>query len=199
LPADDEPKPRSDVELVLASVKRQAGAFEALVERYQGLVKLVAFRHSGAEADADDAAQEAFVRAYFSLPTLKEPASFKSWLLRIASNVARDIARRRGRRPSVSLTVDENAETPLPFEGISDAPSAPERLSRRELRLKIVEAIESLPEDYRQVAVLRYLEDLSYREIAARSGLREDTLRKRIHRANAMLRQKLRRYISEGP
>jgi len=199
LSEDDRPAPRSDAELVLASIRRQAGAFEELVERHQGLVKLVAFRHSGVEADADDAAQEAFVRAYFSLPTLKDPAAFKSWLLTIASNVARDIARRRGRRPSVSLTLDEDAETPLPFEGISEAPTAPERLSQRELRLKIVEAIESLPDDYRQVAVLRYLEDLSYREIAARSGLREDTLRKRIHRANAVLRQKLRRYISEGP
>lgn len=188
---------RTDAELVVASVRRTAGAFESLVERYQGLVKLVAYRHSGSEADAEDAAQEAFVRAYFSLPTLNEPASFKSWLLRIASNVARDIARRRGRRPAVSL--EEEAASAESVDRAASSSTAPEELAQRELRMRIVDAIESLPEDYREVAVLRYLEDLPYSEMANRLGLREDALRKRIHRANGMLREKLRRYMREEP
>ena len=192
----EEFRGRSDAELVVASIRRRSGAFEALVERYQGLVKLVAYRQSGVEADADDAAQEAFVKAYFSLPTLNDPERFKSWLLRIASNVARDIVRRRGRRPAVSLEEEAAAGQ---AEGATRALTASERLSRRELRMKIVSAIESLPEDYRAVAVLRYLEDLSYKEIAGRLGVREETLRKRIHRANGMLRQKLGRYMHEEP
>ena len=187
---------KGDAEVVLASIRRTRGAFEALVERYQGLVKLVAFRHSGSEADSEDAAQEAFVRAYFSLPSLRDPSSFKSWLLRIASNVARDIARRRGRRPAVSLEEEAAGEG---MERSGATATAPEELTQRELRMRIVSAIESLPEEYRQVAVLRYLEDLSYKEMAGRLGLREDTLRKRIHRANGMLREKLRRYMREEP
>ena len=185
---------QTDAELVLGSIRRRQGAFEELVERYQGLVKLVAFRHCGIEADASDAAQEAFVRAYFQLPSLKEPARFRGWLLQIASNVARDIARKRGRRHVVSFEEDlASTET----KAAASDQTVEEKLTQEELRLKIAEAIDSLPEDYRVVAVLRYLEDLQYKDIAARLGLREDTLRKRIHRANAILREKLRRYVRE--
>jgi RNA polymerase sigma-70 factor (ECF subfamily) len=183
-----------DAELVRAAVRRQAGAFEALVERYQGLVKLVAFRHIGFEADAADAAQEAFVRAYFSMANLKEPGHFRGWLLKITANVALDIARKRGRRPALSL--EENAAS-AEVESAARPSVASETVAKDELRLRIAEAIESLPEDYRMVAVLRYLEDLPYSIIAARLGVREDTLRTRMHRANAVLRDKLRRYVSE--
>jgi RNA polymerase sigma-70 factor (ECF subfamily) len=80
---------------------------------------------------------------------------------------------------------------------VSHNPGAPQELAMEEARLRIVEAIESLPEPYQLPAALRYLEDLSYRDMAERLGLREDALRKRIHRANTMLRQKLQDLLQD--
>ncbi len=177
--------------LVKAALAGDEAAFEQLILRYQSLVHLVAYRQCGSEGETDDIAQETFVRAFQHLGDLDDPDRFKSWLLRIAANIALDHVRRR-KPPAVSLEEKLAGPDALGEEAHARDPTGEETLDRRELRRRIVEAIYSLPHDYQVPVAMRYLEEIPYREIGSRLGLREDTLRKRIHRANLMLRRKLK-------
>jgi RNA polymerase sigma-70 factor (ECF subfamily) len=186
---------RSEVEtpdsvLVESARTGDDAAFEQLILRYQSLVHLVAYRQCGAESETDDVAQEAFVRAYQHLKELDSPDRFKSWLLRIAANIALDHVRRR-KNQTVSLEEKLAGPGVLADNAPAHSPTAEQNLKQRELRKQIVDAIYSLPHEYQVPAAMRYLEEVPYREISQRLGLREDTLRKRIHRANQMLRRKL--------
>lgn len=173
-----------------------------LVRRYQALVSLVAYRQLGGLDQVEDVAQDAFVKAFQHLGELEDAASFKSWLLRITANIAFDALRRRkfqglSLTEAATMTAAEAAAAAHP-PSRSDLQDAAEQARSNELRGQIAEAIYSLPEDYQGPAAMRYLEEASYREIARRMGLREETLRKRIHRANQMLRRKLKKLWPEG-
>ena len=96
LPSDFQLTP-PDEDLVRRALAEEDGAFERLVGRYKGLVTLVAFRQLGDAGEAEDIAQESFVRAFLSLSSLDEPARFRSWIARIATNIARDRLRRKKR------------------------------------------------------------------------------------------------------
>ncbi|MCZ7643834.1 MAG: sigma-70 family RNA polymerase sigma factor [Planctomycetota bacterium] len=200
-PGADQESP-SDAELVQRARTQDAGAFEALVERFQALVSLVAYRQLGRRDHVEDVAQEAFVKAFLHLSELDDPARFKPWLLRITANIALDHLRRR-KHEGVSLddtgafTAAETAASQNP-KGREELKEAGEQAQTGELRDRIVEAIYSLPEEYQAPAAMRYLEEIPYKEISRRMGLREETLRKRIHRANQMLRRKLKNLWPEG-
>ena len=191
----------SDRDLVGRAKTGDDTAFEALMQRYKALVSLVAFRQSGDQDQVEDIAQEAFVKAFLHLQELDDAGRFKAWLLRITANVAMDHLRRR-KRDGVSLdqtgamAAAESAGASA--HGKSDLQEAGARVVDGELRAQIVEAIYALPEEYQGPAAMRYLEEVPYREISKRLGLREETLRKRIHRANQMLRRKLRKLWPEG-
>jgi len=178
----DEAARPSDGELVRKARRGDGRAFGRLVERYQGLLMLVAFRRSGRQSECEDIVQEAFVRAYRALGSLDEPERFRGWVAQIASNIALDRVRRRS--PVVSFDQDSGLIRCLP-PGRGPGPSA--RVEREEDRHRLVAAVESLPETYQVPVVMRHLEGLPYREIARRLGIREDALRKRIHRAHEML------------
>jgi len=147
---------------------------------------LIAYRRSWRGADCEDVVQEAFVRAFRALATLDRPERFKSWLCRICSNVALDRVRRRS--PVASFDQDSGLMRALP-PGSGERPSA--RAEVEDERDRLIAAIERLPETYQVPVVLRHVEGLAYRDIARRLGIREDALRKRIHRANEMLRNDL--------
>jgi RNA polymerase sigma-70 factor (ECF subfamily) len=178
----------TDAELVEASLAEEDGAFERLVRRYKGLLTLVSYRQTGDALAAEDVAQEAFVRAFLSLSSLEDPERFKSWLVRIATNIARDHLRRkkRGHMSMEDSRFDERNILGTATGGVSREMMAIEE------RLQILDAIRELPEDYELPVVMRYVEGLPYKEMSARMGVREDTLRKRVHRANTMLRDKLK-------
>jgi len=176
----------ADAILVKKALSGDERAFGRLVERYQGLLMLIAYRRSWRGADCEDVVQEAFVRAFRALPTLERPERFKSWLCRICSNVALDRVRRRS--PVASFDQDSGLMRALPPGG-GERPSA--RAEVEDERDRLIAAIERLPETYQVPVVLRHVEGLAYRDIAKRLGIREDALRKRIHRANEMLRSDL--------
>jgi RNA polymerase sigma-70 factor (ECF subfamily) len=175
-----------DAILVKKTLSGDERAFERLVERYQGLLMIIAYRRSWRGADCEDVVQEAFVRAFRALATLDRPERFRSWLCRICSNVALDRVRRRS--PVASFDQDSGLMRALP-PGEGARPSA--RAEEEEDRDRLLAAIERLPDTYQVPVVLRHVEGLSYREIAKRLGIREDALRKRIHRASKMLRDDL--------
>jgi len=153
--------------------------FRLLVHRYQGPLFSYLTSHMGGDrSQAEEAAQESFVRAFQSLKKLRKPESFYSWLLGIAGRVAKEQCRSHKRRQQDR----EIAETML--GGADDAPDA-----RAEYPLE--EAIATLPESYRQVILLRFYEELSCHELAEQLHMPLGTVTKTLSRAYALLRQEL--------
>ncbi len=179
---------REIIERVLAG---DNDAFGLLVEKYQTKVYNLALRMCGNEDDALDLAQDAFVRAWRSLGSFQFESSFSTWLFRLSSNICLDFLRAKKRRAAVSLTVssDDEEETQLdlpdPGMGPEDAVIAAED------RRLLMEALNGLPADQRQIITLRAINDLSYAEIAEILGLQEGTVKSRLSRARTALRNKL--------
>jgi len=185
----------ADTELVRRTLAGDRGSFEQLIRRYMGAVYALALREAPRQSDAEDIAQETFVKAYNRLAELEDPAAFRGWVRRIAVNLARDAGRRKSRRMEISdhAAGPDSANIDMP----SDDPSISHKFRMQEAREQVIAAIAALPEDYSQVAAMRYIEGLDYQEMAARLGLRREALRKRLHRANIMLRKNLRHAFPE--
>ena len=165
----------SDAGLVEAARGGDNGAFEELHERYWRVVRAVLLGTLAA-ADADDALQDVFVTALTRLRSLREPAAFAGWILRIARNRAADLRRRS---PAGRVReLDERYGTP---ETATDSAEA-----ARALR-----AIRSLPEAYRETLLMRLVEGLTGPEIAERTGLTPGSVRVNLHRGIQLLRERL--------
>ncbi|MFO7320611.1 MAG: sigma-70 family RNA polymerase sigma factor [Chloroflexota bacterium] len=176
-------------EAALIEVARRGdlSAFNALVLRYQNIVYTVAYRIMGDQQSASDATQEAFISAFRRLSTFRG-GSFRSWLLRITANACYDELRRLKRRPATSLEELPSAES-------DDGPSLPddtdtpeEVIEQSELRNAIQQCIQALGEDQRTVMVLSDVDGLSYQEIADVTGANLGTIKSRLSRARAAVR-----------
>jgi RNA polymerase sigma-70 factor, ECF subfamily len=153
-------------------------AFTLIVERYQGMVYSVAYNVLGDHTDAEDAAQEAFLRCYRTLPQFRAEASFSTWLFRVALTSAVDYKRRERRRPEPVDVPDIADSRPELGDGISAT--------------TLVEALGGLPHDYRVPTVLRDVYGLPYQEIADLTARPLGTVKAMVHRGRASLRLRLR-------
>ena len=169
-----------ELEWIEAAQRGDQDAFARLVEAYKQPVYNLAHRMLGNAAEAEDAAQEVFLRAYLKLATYDRERRFSTWLLSIASNYCIDVLRRR-RATMVTL---EDAEYALP----SSEPGPEQSAVEGEQRASIARAIDALPPAYRLPAVLRYYYDLPYEEIERITGLTEATVKTRLHRARRMIK-----------
>ena len=168
-------------------------AFAALMAAYQNQVYHLALRTVGDVEDAADMTQEAFLRAWRSIDSFRGDSKFSVWLYRLTTNVCIDFLRSRGRKSAMSLTVEGEDEQPQELD-ISDERYDPETLfERAELRRSVQRGLESLPEDYRRILVLRELNGLSYAEIGEALQLEEGTVKSRLFRARKKLCEFLRR------
>ncbi|HET8629488.1 MAG TPA: sigma-70 family RNA polymerase sigma factor [Thermomicrobiales bacterium] len=171
--------PPADDALVLRIMQGDVDAFAALAERYKRPVYNLAYRMLGNAADAEDAAQETFVRAYTRLNTYQPGGRFGAWLLAITSHWCIDFLRRRR---TISLEAVQASLT-LPSTG-----DHPEDLAlRAEGRDEVQCWLAALPEPYRLVLVLRYWHELSYNEISEAIGQPVSTVRMRLFRARQSL------------
>lgn len=169
---------------VPAGVGWVAPSWQEMVTAYSPQVYRLAYRLAGNRFDAEDLMQEVFVRAFRSLATFT-PGTMDGWLHRITTNLFLDQARRRKRIRFD--TFSDDAESRLP-----SAQPGPERLFEfNNLDLDVQAALEQLPPAFRAAVVLSDLEGLPYDEVAAALGVKLGTVRSRIHRGRAMLRQKL--------
>ena len=163
----------------------QAGdqsAFTRLVEAYQTPVYNLAYRMLGNSVEAENAAQETFIRMFTKLDTYDPQRKFSSWLLAIASHYCVDLLRRR-RMNYLSLD-----DLPPMVELSMPKTAQPEQVVVREQDASAVQKLlEALPPNYRTPVVLRYWYDMSYREIAETMGVTESTIKTRLHRARAKL------------
>jgi RNA polymerase sigma-70 factor (ECF subfamily) len=161
-------------------------AFGHLVRAYERPVYNLTFRMLGDPAEAEDAAQETFLRAYSKLATYQPERKFVNWLLSIASHHCIDRLRKRNRAPQLSL------EGPLPPKWtMSSAPGPDQTVSRKQQRQQVRQVLDTLPADYRAAVVLRYWYGMSYREIATTMETTESAIKSRLHRARRMMAQEL--------
>jgi len=179
-----------DEEALLRDARRgNVEAFNGLVLHYQAMVYNLAYRVIGEPDAAADATQEAFISAFRALGSYRG-GSFKSWLLRIVTNACYDEMRRRKRRPASSLDeldgLDETVDEPV-LTSPAEGPEA--HAVRRELREALQEAIQLLPEEQRVILVLSDVQELSYEEIAEITRTNLGTVKSRLSRARARLRE----------
>lgn len=168
------------------ALKGDRVAFGHLVQAYERPVYNLTYRMLGDSAEAEDAAQETFLRAYTKLATYQPDRKFVNWLLSIASHYCIDCLRRRSRAPNVSL------DGPLPPQWMaSNGPQPDQVASRKQERDRIRESLDSLPADYRAAVILRYWYDMSYEEIASVMRTTESAIKSRLHRARQMLARQL--------
>ena len=189
----------SDLSLVRRVQRGDKGAFDALVLKYQHkLVKLV-MRYVRNPAEAEDIAQEAFIKAYRALPQFRGDSAFYTWLYRIAINTAKNAVVSRDRSP-VEYDLDRNNnDESYDMQGRMKGSETGEGLVLTdEIRSTVNAAIDALPEDLRTAIVLRELEGLSYEEIAAAMDCPVGTVRSRIFRAREAIDRRLREVFEGG-
>lgn len=188
----------TDAELVRRSKAGDDRAYELLFGRHQRRIYSIVYGMLRNDADASDATQEAFVRAYRSLSRLEAEGAFGGWLAQIAVNICRDILK-RPRIVSRSLdepVTDEDSEYKLE---VPDWTDSPERSTmNQELQDVVNRAVGTLSEDHRIVVAMHHLEGIDVLEIASILGVSEGTVKSRLSRARAELRRKLGHYVDFG-
>ncbi len=170
--------------LVERARRGDPAAFEELVLAYQSLAFRTAFVIARNAADAEEAAQDGFVKAHRALGRFRSGEPFRPWLLAIVANEARNRRRTSGRRAALALRAA--AEPAAPGEDPEEAAVATER------RQSLLAAVERLRDDDRDVLACRYFLDLSEEETAAALGIARGTVKSRTHRALARLQEELR-------
>lgn len=193
------PTDESDLSLVRRVQRGDKGAFDLLVLKYQHKVVKLVMRYVRSPAEAEDIAQEAFIKAYRALPQFRGDSAFYTWLYRIAINTAKNAIASRDRSPiSYDLDLQDN-ESSYEAQGRLRDPDTPEGLVlTEEIRQIVNSAIDQLPEDLRTAIVLRELDGLSYEEIAAAMECPVGTVRSRIFRAREAIDRRLREVFDGG-
>jgi RNA polymerase sigma-70 factor (ECF subfamily) len=178
-------RPLDETELVELARRGDLAAWETIVRAYQGIAFRTAYLLSGSAADAEEAVQDGFVKAYRALCRFRRGAPLKPWLLRIVANEAKNRRRAAGRREA--LAVRAAAE-----DRRGDAVPSPEAaLLAGEGRERLLAAVEQLSDEHRDAIVCRYFLELSEDETAAALGIRRGTVKSRLARALERLRAEL--------
>jgi RNA polymerase sigma-70 factor (ECF subfamily) len=180
----------SDEELVEEFQRGDPHAFDLLVGRWDRKIQGAIYRIMGPEEDVRDLCQETLLKAYRALGTFKKEARFSSWLYQIALNVCRDRLRRRKSRPQVSLDEMMDAGEIAPF---GRGPSPLDLIEARDLSRAVAAAVESLPQEQREVVVLKEYQGLTFLEIAQALDVPISTVKTRLYRGLSLLRQRLER------
>jgi RNA polymerase sigma factor (sigma-70 family) len=179
-----EGRPLEDVELIARAQSGEVMAYEELVRRYQDVAVRTAHIVSP-DGDAEDAAQDAFVKAYAALSRFRREAPFRPWLLRIVANEARNRRRSAGRRAGLAIRVVEDRR---PDDA---APSPESAVLAGEVRATLLAAVNALRDDDREIIGARYFLELSEAETAEALGIPRGTVKSRLSRALARLREQL--------
>jgi RNA polymerase sigma factor (sigma-70 family) len=177
-------RPQDENELVARARRGDADAYEELVHAYQGIALRTAYLIAGNAADAEEAVQDAFVKAYRALWRFRPGAPFKPWLLRIVGNEARNRRRSAGRRAALAVRATREVSGEA-------APSPEATVLAGERREELLAALNRLDERDREALACRYFLDLSEAETAAAIGVRPGTVKSRLSRALERLRAEL--------
>lgn len=172
----------SDIEIINQCIGGDVEAFEQLVERYKKLVFNTAYRMMGNREEAEDVTQEAFIRMYNSLSRYNPQFKFSTWALKITSNLCLDNLRKR---KGETLPIDEQ------FNICDDELTPEEQYLRKEKQKLVLEAVNRLPEKYKEFIILFHHRNLSYQEIMDITGESLTIVKNRLYRARQMLKEYL--------
>jgi RNA polymerase sigma-70 factor (ECF subfamily) len=176
----------TDEELVVAFQAGDVGCFDELTLRWERQIRGAAHRVLGSAEEARDVSQEAFLKAYRALPGFKREAKFSSWLYQIGLNLCRDRLRRRKVRSFVSIdALEEHAALP------SRTATAYDDVVRGDLARLVAAAVAELPDEEREVVILKEYQELTFVEIADILGVPTSTVKTRLYRALGVLRVRL--------
>ena len=178
-------RPLDETGLVELARRGDLRAWETIVRAHQGIAFRTAYLLCGSSADAEEAVQDAFVKAYRALGRFRRGAPLRPWLLRIVANEAKNRRRAARRREALALRV-------AAYDRPGDAVPSPEAaLLRGEARARLLAAVERLPDEHRDAIACRYFLELSEEETAAALGIRRGTVKSRLSRALERLRAEL--------
>ena len=191
-----------DAELVASSQKGDLGAFEQLVTKHQKKMFNIAFRIAGDHDDASEIVQDAFVAAFRNIRKFRGASRFTTWLTTITINQARNRLKQvRSRRAHEVNSLDdpiEQEDGSIRADPPSKAPSVLDRLEQRALQQKVQECIAALEPDFREVIVLRDLQEFSYDEIGLMLKVAAGTVKSRLFRARDSVKDCLKRAFGSG-
>jgi RNA polymerase sigma-70 factor, ECF subfamily len=189
--------PEREKELIARIIAGETNLFHELIRPYERMVYLSILAMLRNDQEAEDAAQEVMINAFRYLKNFRGDAKFSTWLVTIAMNEARQRLRKAKAAQMESLDEDkedrEGDFTPAVLTDWREIPS--EALEKKEMRQKLREAVQQLPPIYREVLVLRDLEELNQEETASALGIRVALVKVRLHRARMMLQKMLAPYL----
>jgi RNA polymerase sigma-70 factor, ECF subfamily len=192
----DVPGADPDAERMLRFQRGDEQAFAALVKSHQGRVVSLAYRYLGSAHDAEDVAQEVFLRVYRAKETYEPAAKFSTWLYRIAANASLNHLRGRKARRRVATAMPSPEAAPEPAD--ENAPAPGERLEKEELARVLRRIVDELPERQRMAIVLNKYDGLSYEEVAAALEMSVMAVKSLLTRARVNVKERLLPYLNEG-
>lgn len=184
----------TDQELVRRAQNDDERAFGELVNRYESKVYSLSLRMLRNPEDAEDVLQDTFLRAYRGLKSFQGNSTFSTWIYRIAANSAL-MRLRKKQLPTVSIEDADERDAPLNI--VDWKPGPAEQLLTEETRVAMEQAIEALPPEFRQVFILRDVEELSNAEVAEVLDLSVAAVKSRLHRARLKVRNRLITYFND--
>jgi len=192
----------TDEELILACQSNRPGAIDQLLKRHRNTIIAMIRKRAPEWTDTQDIMQEAYIRMWKSIGQLRSPAAFKAWLGQIVTNLYYDELRRKVRNQDV-VSLDEPVEsedgTKKVERAIADTTTQSDKtFQRMELVQALGEALEKIPQQFRQSVLLREVDGLSYEEIAVITGTELGTVKSRISRARVKIQAQLAPYLKES-
>lgn len=177
-----------ELALIRAVQRGDQEAFAKILATYEKQVYNLCLRMTANHEDAADLTQEAFIKVWRGVGNYKFESSFSTWIYRLTSNVCIDFLRSKKRRPTISLTQEEEQDGAAELEVPDAAPLPEEQLLQREHQREIAAAMAQLDEEFRMILTLRVLDDLSYEQIAEVMDLKVGTVKSRLARARTKLK-----------
>jgi len=190
-----------DSDLVILAQKGDVDAFEKLVARHQKRMLNIAFRLTGNYDDACEVAQDVFVSAFKNLGTFRGEAKFLTWLTTIAVNLSKNrLKQMKSRQGREAYSLDDMIRTEdgeMIVDAPSGEPSVLDQLEKRDTQNRVQDCIKALEPEYREVIVLRDMQDFSYDEIGGMLKMREGTVKSRLFRAREAIKDCLKKIVGE--
>jgi RNA polymerase sigma-70 factor (ECF subfamily) len=192
---------RTDTVLIRAVQAGDMGAFDELVLKHKDRLFNLVFWFLGDYQDANDCAQETFIKVFKSINKFRFESAFSTWLYRIAINTCKNRIKSsayRWKKKTVSLEISNGSKNNNPCSQIvNGSPTPVIALEKKERMIQIQKAINSLPEEQNQVVVLRDIQELSYQDISDITGLNLGTVKSRLSRARLELKNKLKQLVKK--
>jgi len=187
----------SEPRLIERARNGERAAFDSLVDMHKGKAFALAFHFTGNVEDAKDLLQEAFVKAYVNIRNFRGGSTFYTWLYRILVNLCRDFLRRKRTRLKVLVDAPEppDEEDEILLEAVDEGPGPADALLNKEIREKVDEAINMLPERQRSVFILKHIQGMKLDEIALVMNCSESTAKVHLFRATKSLQKFLSPYL----